>query len=40
MEEITADCGISPDDISLYLLELEIAGVIEGLPGAYYEVIG
>lgn len=40
LEEITADCGISPDDISLYLLELEIAGVIESLPGAYYEVIG
>lgn len=40
LEEITADCGISPDDISLYLLELEMAEVIEGFPGAYYEVIG
>lgn len=39
LEEITADCGISPDDISLYLLELEIAGVIEGLPGAYYKAV-
>lgn len=39
LEEITAECGISPDDISLYLLELEMAEVIEGFPGAYYEVI-
>lgn len=38
IEEITAECGISPDDVSLYLLELEMAEVIRGLPGANYEV--
>lgn len=38
IEEITLDCNISPEDISLYLLELEIAGVIKSLPGAYYQI--
>lgn len=40
LEEITSDCGVSPDDVSLYLLELEIAELIEGFPGAYYQVVG
>ncbi len=36
LEAITDSCNISPDDISLYLLELEMADVIESFPGAYY----
>lgn len=38
LESITDSCGISPDDISLYLLELEMAGIITAKPGANYEI--
>lgn len=38
LESITDSCGISPDDISLYLLELEMAGIITSKPGANYEI--
>lgn len=38
LESITDSCGISPDDISLYLLELELAGIITAKPGANYEI--
>ena len=38
LESITSKCHISPDDISLYLLELEIAGIINPLPGARYAI--
>lgn len=38
IEAITNNCGISPDDISLYLLELEVAGIITAKPGASYEI--
>lgn len=38
LEVITDSCGISPDDISLYLLELEMAGIITSKAGANYEI--
>lgn len=38
IEAITNACGISPDDVSLYLLELEVAGIITAKPGASYEI--
>ncbi len=38
LEVITDSCGISPDDISLYLLELEMAGIITAKAGANYEI--
>lgn len=38
LENITSKCNISPDDISLYLLELEMAGIISALPGARYAI--
>ena len=38
LETITSKCNISPNDISLYLLELEIAGIISALPGARYAI--
>lgn len=38
LETITNSCGISPDDISLYLLELEMAGIVTSKPGANYEI--
>ena len=38
LEVITDSCGISPDDVSLYLLELEMAGIITAKPGANYEI--
>ena len=38
LESITSKCSISPEDISLYLLELEIAGIITSLPGARYSI--
>ena len=38
LESITSKCKISPDDISLYLLELEMAGIISAHPGARYAI--
>ena len=38
LESITSKCNISPEDISLYLLELEIDGIISALPGARYGI--
>lgn len=38
LENITYKCNISPDDISLYLLELEMAGIIRALPGTRYTI--
>ncbi|MCM1298167.1 MAG: DNA-protecting protein DprA [Firmicutes bacterium] len=38
LENITAGCNISPDDISLYLLELEMDGIVECCPGANYKI--
>ncbi|MDE7280619.1 MAG: hypothetical protein K2N36_02630, partial [Ruminiclostridium sp.] len=38
IENITNACNISPDDVSLYLLELEVAGIITAKPGASYEI--
>ncbi|MCH5199347.1 MAG: DNA-processing protein DprA [Oscillospiraceae bacterium] len=38
LENITSKCNISPEDISLYLLELELAGIIKALPGARYAI--
>lgn len=38
LERITSKCNISPDDISLYLLELELAGIIKAHPGARYSI--
>ena len=38
IESITNDCGVSPDDVSLYLLDMEIAGILEARPGAKYAV--
>ena len=38
LESITSKCKISPNDISLYLLELEISGIISALPGARYAI--
>ena len=38
LEDITSKCNISPDDISLYLLELEMAGIIRAIPGARYAI--
>ena len=38
LESITSKCKISPDDISLYLLELEMAGIISAHPGARYSI--
>ena len=38
LETITSKCNISPEDISLYLLELELAGIITALPGARYAI--
>ncbi len=38
LETITDSCGISPDDVSLYLLELEMEGIIESCPGANYKI--
>ena len=38
IEAITNACGISPDDVSMYLLELEMAGIITAKPGASYEI--
>ena len=38
LEDITTKCNISPEDISMYLLELEIAGIICALPGARYAI--
>lgn len=38
LESITTKCNIPPTDISLYLLELEIAGIISALPGARYAI--
>lgn len=38
LENITDGCNISPDDISLYLLELEMEGIVECCPGANYKI--
>lgn len=38
LENITGGCGISPDDVSLYLLELEMEGIVECCPGANYKI--
>lgn len=38
LEDITSKCNISPEDISLYLLELELEGIIKALPGARYSI--
>ena len=38
LENITSKCNISPEEISLYLLELEISGIIRALPGARYAI--
>lgn len=36
LESITSTCKISPDDIPMYLLDMEIDGIISSLPGARY----
>lgn len=36
LEEITDGCGISPNDISLYLIDMEMEGLIESKPGSHY----
>ena len=36
LEEITDQCGISPEDISLYLIDMEIEGLIEAKAGNNY----
>lgn len=36
LESITSTCKISPDDIPMYLLDMEIDGIITSLPGARY----
>ena len=38
LENITSKCNIAPEEISLYLLELEISGIISALPGARYAI--
>ncbi|MCH5268813.1 MAG: DNA-processing protein DprA [Lachnospiraceae bacterium] len=38
LERITSICKISPDDISMYLLELEMAGIITAHPGTKYAI--
>lgn len=38
LENITTGCNISPDDVSLYLLELEMEGIVECCPGANYKI--
>lgn len=39
LEAITTGCGISPADISEYLLDLELWGVVEDCVGAKYRLI-
>ena len=36
LEEITDGCDISPEDISLYLIDMEMEGLIESKPGSRY----
>lgn len=36
LESITSTCKISPDDIPMYLLDMEIDGIITSLPGTRY----
>lgn len=36
LEEITDGCGISPEDVSLYLIDMEIEGLIVSKPGGHY----
>jgi len=38
LEEITDGCNISPEDISLYLIDMEIEGLIESKPGSRYRI--
>ena len=38
IEEITADCDISPEDVSLYLIDMEIEGLIASKPGGRYSI--
>lgn len=38
LEEITEICKISSDDASLYILDLEIAGIIDKMPGSKYSL--
>lgn len=36
LEEITDGCGISPEDVSLFLIDMEIDGLIASEPGGRY----
>ena len=36
LEEITDGCDISPEDVSLYLIDMEMEGLIESKPGGRY----
>ena len=36
LEEITGGCDISPEDVSLYLIDMEMEGLIESKPGGRY----
>ncbi|MCM1055860.1 MAG: DNA-protecting protein DprA [Bacteroides sp.] len=36
LEDITEQCGISPEDISLYLIDMELEGLIEAKAGSNY----
>lgn len=38
LESITSKCHISPEDIAMYLLDLEFAGIIVALPGTKYAI--
>lgn len=38
LEHITKKCNITPEEIPMYLLELEMAGIIESLPGTKYRI--
>lgn len=38
LEHITTKCNITPDCIPMYLLDLEMEGIIESLPGTKYRI--